>query len=112
MSDVIIIGGGPAGSVLGSYLSMAGIDNLIIDKAIHPRPHVGESLVTSTTRAFQDIGFLDTMEREGFVRKYGAAWHPASSRGEFDITFGEFPSPGSIRITPITSTGRSSICCS
>lgn len=94
MSDVIIIGGGPAGSVLGSYLSMAGIDNLIIDKAVHPRPHVGESLVTSTTRAFQDIGFLDTMEREGFVRKYGAAWHPASSRGEFDIEFREFPQPG------------------
>lgn len=94
MPEVIIIGGGPAGSVLGSYLSKAGISNLIIDKAIHPRPHVGESLVTSTTRAFQDIGFLNTMENEGFVRKYGAAWHPTSARGEFAIKFAEFPQPG------------------
>jgi flavin-dependent dehydrogenase len=91
MAEVLIIGGGPAGSVVGSYLSKAGISNLIIDKAVHPRPHVGESLVTSTTRAFHDIGFLDTMEREGFVHKYGAAWHPTSARGEFAIRFAEFP---------------------
>ena len=73
MVDVIIVGGGPAGSTLGCYLSMAGISNLIIEKAVHPRPHVGESMVTATTRIFQDIGFLETMEREGFVHKYGAS---------------------------------------
>lgn len=90
----MIIGGGPAGSVLGSYLSKAGISNLIIDKAVHPRPHVGESLVTSTTRVFKDIGFLETMEVEGFTRKYGAAWHPTTTKGEFAIRFAEFPQPG------------------
>ena len=42
MSDVIIIGGGPAGSALGAYLSMAGVKNTIIEKANHPRDHVGE----------------------------------------------------------------------
>lgn len=94
MTDVIIIGGGPAGSVMGSYLSKAGISNVILEKAIHPREHVGESMVTATTRVFQDIGFLETMEKEGFVRKYGAAWHPHNRRGEFDIEFREFPQEG------------------
>jgi len=94
MSDVIIIGGGPAGSTLGSYLSQLGIDNVILEKALHPRSHVGESLVTSTTRIFKDIDFLETMEREGFVRKYGAAWHPPSRKGEFVIEFREFPQEG------------------
>jgi len=94
MSDVIIIGGGPAGSVLGSYLSKAGIDNMILESAIHPRPHVGESMVTATTRVFDDIGFLPTMEREGFIRKYGAGWHPPERRGEFNIEFREFPQEG------------------
>ncbi len=91
MSDVIIIGGGPAGAALGSYLSMAGVSNTIIEKANHPRDHVGESLVTNTTRIFQEIGFVETMEREGFVRKYGATWHPPSSIGKLSIVFSEFP---------------------
>jgi flavin-dependent dehydrogenase len=37
MYDVIIIGGGPAGSTLGSYLSKAGIKNLIVEGHNHPR---------------------------------------------------------------------------
>lgn len=76
MNDVVIIGGGPAGSALGAYLSLAGIKNTIFESAIHPRPHVGESLVVSTMRIFREIGFLDTLEGAGFVRKCGAAWHP------------------------------------
>lgn len=91
---VVIIGGGPAGSVLGCYLSKAGIKNMILESAIHPRAHVGESMVTSTTRVFKDLDFLKVMEREGFVRKYGAAWHPPQKEGEFAIEFREFPQPG------------------
>lgn len=94
MEDVIIIGGGPAGSALGCYLSMAGIKNTIIEKAIHPRPHVGESMVTSSTRVFEEIGFLETMEREGFVRKFGATWHAPAQQGKFSIEFAEFPQEG------------------
>lgn len=93
-TDVIIIGGGPAGATLGSYLSRAGIKNIILDKALHPRPHVGESLVTATTRVFNDIDFLQTMEDEGFIHKYGASWHPTEKIGEFAIEFREFPQEG------------------
>ena len=94
MYDVIIVGGGPAGSTLGCYLSMAGINNVIFESAIHPRPHVGESMVTSTTRVFQEIGFLETMEKEGFVKKYGASWHAPQNQGKVGIEFAEFPQPG------------------
>lgn len=93
MNDVIIIGGGPAGSAMGSFLSRAGISNIILEGAVHPRPHVGESMVTSSTRIFDELGFLETMEKEGFVRKYGAAWHKPDGR-EFGIRFEEFPQPG------------------
>ncbi|MGH2536975.1 MAG: NAD(P)/FAD-dependent oxidoreductase [Candidatus Promineifilaceae bacterium] len=94
MSDVIIIGGGPAGSALGCYLSMAGIDNAIFESTNHPRAHVGESMVTSSTRVFQDIGFLEVLEREGFVKKYGASWHAPAHRHKFAIEFAEFPQEG------------------
>jgi len=48
MKDVIVIGGGPAGSTLGTLLGMGVHRALILEKDIHPRDHVGESLVPST----------------------------------------------------------------
>ncbi len=94
MTTAIIIGGGPAGSVAGCYLSKAGVRNIILEKTMHPRPHVGESLVSSTVRIFDELDFLPTMEKQGFIRKYGAAWHPTQGKGEFAIEFAEFPQEG------------------
>ncbi len=91
--DVAIIGGGPAGSTLGAYLARAGMRVALFEAANHPRPHVGESLVPSTTRVFKELGFLDTMEEAGFVKKYGAAWHPPKGKGVW-IEFREFPQEG------------------
>ena len=88
------MGGGPAGAILGSYLGRAGVDHVILDKAVHPRPHVGESLICSTTRVFQDIGFLPVLEREGFIRKYGAVW-----------TRWPDPEPRILRFQPIPHLG-------
>src|SRR5687768_42431 len=93
MNDVIIIGGGPAASAMGSFLSKAGIKNLILEAANHPRQHVGESMVTSSTRVFRELNFLETLEREGFVHKYGASWHAFNGQ-EFAIWFKEFPQEG------------------
>ncbi len=73
-TDVVIVGGGPAGAILGCYLAKAGIATTIVDRAVHPRPHVGESLLCSTTRVFHEIGFLPTLEGAGFARKPGATW--------------------------------------
>jgi ABC-type nitrate/sulfonate/bicarbonate transport system ATPase subunit/flavin-dependent dehydrogenase len=93
-AEVIIIGGGPAGSTLGAYLAKAGIDHLILDKAVHPRRHVGESLVCSTTRLFEEIDFLPVMEREGFVRKYGANWVHWADGDQCTLRFREIPELG------------------
>jgi FADH2 O2-dependent halogenase len=72
---------------------MAGIKNLILEGHNQPRPHVGESLVLSTMRAFADIGFIDTMERAGFVKKYGAAWRDFGGK-EQALHFSEFRQEG------------------
>jgi FADH2 O2-dependent halogenase len=93
MNDVIIIGGGPAGSAMGSYLSRMGISNILLEADIHPRAHVGESMVMSSVRVFEEIGFLSTLESEGFIRKYGASWHEIGGR-EAAIAFSEFPQEG------------------
>ena len=93
-AQVIIIGGGPAGSTLGAYLSGAGIDHLILDQAVHPRPHVGESLVCSTTRIFREIGFLPVMEQERFVHKHGAVWTHWADHRQYVVRFREIPELG------------------
>jgi NitT/TauT family transport system ATP-binding protein len=86
-ADVIIIGGGPAGSVLGTYLARAGVDHLIVDRAHHPRAHVGESLSYSTTGLLKEIDFLPVMEREGFIVKRGVTWTAWDDLQQVDLRF-------------------------
>jgi flavin-dependent dehydrogenase len=93
MYDVIIIGGGPAGSTLGSYLSKAGIRNLILESHNHPRPHVGESLVLSTMRVFGELGLIDKMDQAGFPKKFGASWRDFKGK-EAALHFSEFRQEG------------------
>jgi 1H-pyrrole-2-carbonyl-[peptidyl-carrier protein] chlorinase len=94
--DVVIIGGGPAGSVLASLLAQAGHSALVIERDIHPREHVGESLTPSTTPIFERIGVRQKMEDAGFVHKGGACWTaPRSPIGKFlSIRLAEFPMEG------------------
>ncbi|MCX6047106.1 MAG: NAD(P)/FAD-dependent oxidoreductase, partial [Chloroflexi bacterium] len=72
--EVGIIGGGPAGSALAAYLAKAGISCIVLEGALFPREHVGESLVPAANRVLDEIGFLEKMEAAKFPHKYGAAW--------------------------------------
>lgn len=102
--DVGIIGGGPAGAATAAYLAKAGVSCVVLEREVFPRPHVGESLVPSSTRVFRELGFLDTMFSAGFPKKYGAAWtapsnpklfeHGWVTTTEVDVAFGEREQPG------------------
>ena len=82
--DVAIIGGGPAGASMGAYLGRAGVKCTIFESEIFPRPHVGESLVPSSTRVFADLDFLKVMEARKFPHKFGAAWTAASGSNVYE----------------------------
>ncbi len=98
-ADAIIIGGGPAGATLGTLLARDGHRVIILEKDIHPRDHVGESLTPSTNLIFDRIGFLPKMEDAGFVHKPGACWTaPRNEPGLFlSLRLAEFPMPGAIQ---------------
>ncbi|HTE52377.1 MAG TPA: NAD(P)/FAD-dependent oxidoreductase [Kofleriaceae bacterium] len=72
--DVCILGGGPAGAGMAAYLAKAGVKCVVFERELFPRPHVGESLVPSSTRVFRDLDFLPQMEEARFPHKYGAVW--------------------------------------
>jgi flavin-dependent dehydrogenase len=70
VEDVIIIGGGPAGSTAASFLSMKGHRVTLLEKEKFPREHVGESLLPFCYGIFEQLGVLDQM-KSCFVRKPG-----------------------------------------
>ena len=72
--DVTVIGGGPAGSSVASFLAKKGLRCVVLERELFPRPHVGESLVPAATRVFRELDLLETLDDVGFPKKYGAVW--------------------------------------
>src|ERR1700676_1351411 len=71
--DVVIVGGGPAGSTAASLVSMQGHRALIMEKERFPRYQIGESLLPSTVHGIcRLIGAWDAVAKVGFTRKNGA----------------------------------------
>ena len=68
--DVIIIGGGPAGSTMGTWLARLGHKVLLLEREKFPREHVGESLLPFCYSLLEDLGVVDEL-RTNFVRKPG-----------------------------------------
>ena len=59
---------------MAAYLAKAGAKCVVFERELFPRPHVGESLVPSSTRVFKDLDFLQQMEDAKFPHKFGAVW--------------------------------------
>ena len=65
--NVGIIGGGPAGASLSAYLAKSRVSSVVLEIDKLPRPHVGDSLVSSSPRVFKELGFLEEMGKNGFL---------------------------------------------
>jgi flavin-dependent dehydrogenase len=79
--DAIVLGGGPAGSAVGRLLSTWGHSVLLLDKPAPASRSLAESLPPSTQKLLFQIGVLDAVEREGFVRATGnTVWWASGDR--------------------------------
>ncbi|MGQ0811525.1 MAG: NAD(P)/FAD-dependent oxidoreductase [Nitrospiraceae bacterium] len=69
--DVLVIGGGPAGSTIAALLAEQGWHVEVLEKDCHPRFHIGESLLPHSLPILKRLGVLPEIEKIGIV-KYGA----------------------------------------
>ncbi len=106
--DVIVIGGGPAGSTAAALLAEKGRSVLLLEKEKFPRYHVGESLMPFCWFTLDRLGVVEELEKIAFVKKYSVQFvtqdgrqsspfyffqhmdHPASTtwqveRADFDL---------------------------
>jgi flavin-dependent dehydrogenase len=78
--DVAVIGGGPAGSTAAALLARRGHRVVALEKAHHPRFHIGESLLPMNLPVFERLGVLDKVRALG-VFKPGADFETDSELG-------------------------------
>lgn len=69
--DVLVMGGGPAGSTAAILLAGKGYRVVLLEKARHPRFHIGESLLPANLPLFDRLGVADKVRAIG-MEKWGA----------------------------------------
>ena len=68
--DVVVIGGGPAGSTTSTILAQGGLKVGLFEREKFPRFHIGESLIPETYWVLKRLNMLEKMQQSHFVKKY------------------------------------------
>jgi flavin-dependent dehydrogenase len=84
-SDVVVIGGGPAGSTASALIAQQGYHVELFERDRFPRFHIGESLIPETYWVLKRLGMLPKMQRSPFVKKYSVQF--LNSKGKMSAPF-------------------------
>jgi flavin-dependent dehydrogenase len=79
-ADVIVIGGGPAGSTVSTLVAQQGYRVKLYERERFPRFHIGESLIPETYWVLKRLKMLDKMRASPFVKKYSVQFISASGK--------------------------------
>ena len=78
--DVVVIGGGPAGSTASTLLAQKGLRVSLFERERFPRFHIGESLIPETYWVLKRLNMLPKMQQSHFVKKYSVQFVNASGK--------------------------------
>ncbi len=104
--DVVILGGGPAGSTAATLLASRGLDVVVLEKDHFPRFHIGESLLPATVTMFERLQVHEQI-RTAFIHKPGGKWLYGSEEVTGD--FSRSDRKATFRNTPYSYLVRRSV---
>src|SRR5688572_12522608 len=78
--DVVVIGGGPAGSTVSTLLAQRGYRVQLFEREKFPRFHIGESLIPETYWVLKRLNMLEKMQKSHFIKKYSVQFVNAAGK--------------------------------
>jgi len=79
-TDVVVIGGGPAGSTASTLIAQQGHRVQLFERERFPRFHIGESLIPETYWVLKRLNMLEKMKASPFVKKYSVQFVSQSGK--------------------------------
>jgi flavin-dependent dehydrogenase len=92
--DVLIIGGGPAGSSAAAFARKKNLRTLVLEKCEFPRFRIGESLLPMGNAILRETGAWPKVEATGFMPKYGAEFYTSDGSAAKTVVFAKSLIPG------------------